>query len=366
MFRSPLFAQLQAAHAQFMDYHGWEIPASFSSVEAEYWALKEAAGVVDLSYRSRLLVRGPDAPRFLHGMVTNEIQQLPVDSGTYTFLLNTQGHILAVARIFRLSGQSFMVDCEPQCRDAIWNALQKHIIADDVELEDRTEAIACLGIEGPCAREVLREAVGFDPPHMRLLDYLELADETTRLAHASLSVEEGFWIWVPPDRIAELWQRALESASRIGGRPVGLAAREICRIEAGVPRYGVDMDDKTLPQETGQIHAISFTKGCYIGQEVVERIRSRGHVNRKLVGLLLEGKQDISPGAPVSAAGQQVGAVTSVTYSFGLRRTIALAYVRQEHAQAGKSVAVGAAPAEIVPLPFFMTWWGPTPGSPSA
>lgn len=355
MSRSPLFAQLQAAQAQFADYYGWEIPARFDSTEVEYRALKEAAGIVDLSHRGRLLIRGRDAPRFLHGMVTNEIQRLAVGGGTYAFLLDVHGHILADAHIFRLSEESFLLDCDPQCKEAIRQALERHIIADDVELQDQSGAIACLGIEGPCAREVLREAIEFDPPHMRLLDHLRVEDETRRLAHVSLSGGDGFWIWAPPDQIASLWPKTLEAGSRIGARPVGLDALEICRIEAGIPRYGADMDQKTLPQETGQMHALSFTKGCYLGQEVVERIRSRGHVNRKLVGLLLEGKQDIPPQAAILSGGQQVGTITSATYSFGLRRSIALGYVRREPAESGQAVAVGAAPAEIVPLPFFTT-----------
>ncbi|MBI4464211.1 MAG: hypothetical protein HY647_05855, partial [Acidobacteria bacterium] len=199
MLQSPLFEQLKAAQAQWMEYYGWEVPACFASVEAEYWALKEAAGILDLSHRGRLLVRGSDAPRFLHSMVTNDVQRLAIGSGTYAFLLDAQGHILADARIFRLSEESFWLDSEPQCKDVIARALERHIIADDVQLQDQGDTVACLGIEGPCAREVLRDAVEFDPPHMRLLDHLKLEDGTLLLAHASLSGEEGFWIWGPPD-----------------------------------------------------------------------------------------------------------------------------------------------------------------------
>lgn len=366
MPRSPLFAKLQSAQAQFTDYHGWEIPSSFGSVEAEYWALKEGAGLLDCSHRGRLRVHGQDAPRFLHGMVTNEIRQLPVGKGNYAFLLDVRGHILADVCVFRLAEQSYWLDCEPQLKEGIRQILERHIIADLVEVEDPSTTLACLAVEGPCAREIVREVLGFDPPHMHLLDHMDLEDARARLARAALSGEEGYWIWVAPDGIADLWDKALESGARIGVRPVGWQALEICRMEAGVPRYGVDMDEKTLPQETGQMHALSFTKGCYLGQEVVERIRSRGHVNRKLVGLLFEGKQEVAPQTPVMGGGQSVGILTSSAYSFGLRRTIALAYLKREHAEAEKAVRVGNLFAEVSPLPFFTPSQGANSNSPSA
>jgi folate-binding protein YgfZ len=144
---------------------------------------------------------------------------------------------------------------------------------------------------------------------------------------------------------------------------VGHLAAEICRIEAGLPRYGAEINDKTLPQETGQLQALSYTKGCYLGQEIVERIRARGHVNRKLVGLLFDGPQEVAPGADLHAGGNFVGSVTSVAYSYGLRRTIALAMVRREasepgtflqvSASAGEGAAEAGLEAEVASLPIF-------------
>ena len=352
MPRSPLFGKLEASNARFVDYHGWEIPASFGSVEDEYWALQEAAGLADVSHRGRLVVRVEDAPRFLHGMVSNEVKELTPGCGNYAFVLDPHGHILADVRVLRLDAQSFLLDCEPQLSDVIRQQLDHHIIADAVELEDWSAQLACLALEGPCAREVLREALGFDPPHMHPLEHIYLDDLAARLLHTSACGAEGYWILVPPDRAADLWRKALEAGAGFGLRLVGFEAVEIRRIEAGLPRYGADLDVKTLPQETGQFHALSFTKGCYIGQETVERIHSRGHVNRQLVGLLLEGKRDIAPNTMALAAGHPSGFITSAAYSYGLRRTIALAYLRRESAHPGTSVMVGADAAEVTPLPF--------------
>lgn len=353
MLRSPLWARLPATGAQWTESQGWEVPASFGSVEAEYWALKEAAGLLDLSHRGRLLVQGKDAPRFLHGMVTNEVQGLGAGQGNYAFVLDVQGHILADARVFRLDAASYWMDCDPQRTEVIRQALERHIIADKVAVEDQSSALACLALEGPCAREVLREAIGFDPPHMRQLEHLELPDLSLRLAWASLSGEDGYWVWAAADRLESIGKKALEAGAPLGARPVGRDAVEICRIEAGRPRYDADMNEKTLPQETGQMHALSFTKGCYLGQEVVERIRSRGHVNRKLTGLLFEGPQAVRAGTEILVAGQSVGNVTSAAYSFGLRRTIALGMLRREHAEPGTTVMAGDLAAEVASLPFF-------------
>jgi len=179
-----------------------------------------------------------------------------------------------------------------------------------------------------------------------------------RVLRASISGAEGYWILAAPEKAVEFWRKASQSRARkqadneLGVRPVGFDAVEIRRTEAGIPRYGLDMDSKTLPHETGQMHALSFTKGCYIGQETVERIHSRGHVNRQLVGLRFEGKCEVARDMMVLVKGHPSGFVTSTTYSFGLRRTIALAYLRRESAEPGTVVQVNNQDGEVAALPF--------------
>jgi folate-binding protein YgfZ len=266
----------------------------------------------------------------------------------------------------RLDAETFLLDCEPQLLEVIRQRLDHHIIADAVELEDQTAQLACLAVEGPRAGEVLKQALGFDLPAMRPLEHVHRADLAARIVRASISGAEGYWILAPADKAAEFWQKALEAVGEsvnqsrdrqeagpeVNLRPVGFEAVEIRRIEAGIPRYGLDMDSKTLPQETGQLHAISFTKGCYIGQETVERIHSRGHVNRQLVGLRFEGKCGVARDMMVLVKGHPSGFITSAAYSFGLRRTIALAYLRRESAEPGTSAMIGSDPAEVTALPF--------------
>ncbi|MBI3934261.1 MAG: aminomethyl transferase family protein [Acidobacteria bacterium] len=367
MATSAVLEKLAVAEAQWMVQDGCKMPASFASVEEEYWALKESAGLMDLSHRGKLLVRGQDAPRFLHGMVTNEVKEMKPGRGNYAFFVDVHGHIQADASILRLDSDSYWIDCDRAHAETIRQTLEKYIIADDVEVVDQTAALACLAIEGPCSLEVLREAIGFEPPHMLPLEHLEVPDLNLRLARASISGEFGYWLWGAAEQLAEVWKKGAKAGAALGARPVGWLASEICRIEAGVPRYGADMNDKTLPQETGQLHAISYTKGCYLGQEIVERIHARGHVNRKLVGLLFEGRQDVPPGTDLTAGGQSVGRITSAAYSYGLRRTIALGMVRRESSEPGTFLMAGSPgafdsatgpaaagfEAEVASLPFF-------------
>ncbi len=164
MPKSPLFDEYAALEPKLMDYHGWEIASRFSSVEEEYRALHggagPGAGMVDLSHRARLLVHGEDTPRFLHGMVSNEVKDLEVGHGNYAFVLDPKGHILADARVLRLDAESYLLDCEPQLLEVIRQQLDHHLIADAVELEDQSAQLACIAVEGPRAAEVIRRAAG--------------------------------------------------------------------------------------------------------------------------------------------------------------------------------------------------------------
>jgi folate-binding protein YgfZ len=333
-----------------------QLPAADSAPEEEYWALKEASGLIDLSHRGRLVVRGKDAARLLHGMVTNDVKALQPGRGMEAFFLNVQGHIQADARIFRLDDSTFWLDLEPSRVEVVRQILEKHIIADDVTVEATGPAAGCIAIEGPCALEVLREAIGFDPPNMLTLEHMELRDGSLnplRVARASFSGESGYWLWSSVERLADIWRNAARAGAPLGARAVADVAIDTCRIEAGIPRYGADMDDKTLPHETGRMHALSFTKGCYLGQEIVERVRSRGRVNRKLAGLLFEGRQGVAAGANLTTKEDAAGKITSVAYSYGLRRTIALGMLRPEAAEPGTQLTANGTPAEVTTLPFF-------------
>jgi folate-binding protein YgfZ len=307
-------------------------------MSAGYDALRASAAWLDLSTRGRIYATGGDSARLLHAMTTNHVQQLQPGRGCYAFFLNAQGHILADVNLLRLEDR-FLLDTEPETRELVYRHLDKYIIADDVVLEDVSAALACLAVEGPNASAVLA-AVGAPVPDA---DYAHAAWSGGIIERASSTGQPGFRIFVPVQAKAE-WIGRLES---VGAVPATLDEARTVRLEQGKPRYGDDICNTTLPQETRQTDAVNFAKGCYLGQEIVERIRSRGHVNRLLVKLEIEGEEQLPNGAEIEAEGKESGEVSSSAFSPGLGKTVALAYVRAQYAAAGTVLSVAGRAAII-------------------
>jgi tRNA-modifying protein YgfZ len=298
---------------------------------AGYDALRAAAAWLDLSARGRIYATGSDRARLLHAMTTNHVQQLEPGMGCYAFFLNAQGHIQADVNLLCLADR-FLLDTEPETRERVFRHLDKYIIADDVTLEDVTESLACLAVEGPNSGAVLA-TLGAPTP---AADYGHAEWDGAIIQRASSTGEPGFRLFMPAAARAE-WIARLESQ---GAVTATADEARVVRLEHGKPRYGEDIFDTTLPQETRQMHAVHFTKGCYLGQEIVERIRSRGHVNRLLVKLEVESNEPLTRGANVELNGAQVGEVTSSAFSPALSKTVALAYVRAQCAVEGTLLRV--------------------------
>lgn len=270
---------------------------------AGYEALRSSAAILDLTGRGALRVTGDDRARLLHAISSNHIERLQPGQGCYAFFLNAQGRILADANILCFSDH-LLLDTEPETRESLCKHVDKYIIADDVTIEDTAPAV--LGIEGPAASEVLSKAGAALPAE----DYAHTQWDGITVARISFTGAVGYRIWLAPDAKEEMFARlALPRATAEDAR--------IVRLEHGKPRYGEDITDVTLPQESRQMHAVSFNKGCYLGQEIVERIRARGQVHRNLVRLEFDG-------APPTQA-----QITSQAYSPALGKMVALAYVRE-------------------------------------
>lgn len=274
-----------------------------------YRALRDGAAWLDLSSRGKIAATGEDRARFLHAMSTNHIQQLAPGGGCYAFFLNVQGRIQADANVLCLEDR-FLLDTEPETRERLRQHLEKYIIADDVTLEDISGQLAAVGLEGPEAEGLLLR-LGAPAPQA---GYSHKRWEEAIVARISFTGAPGFRIFLPSAQKEELVGR-LQSAGAVSAGPEDA---RIVRLEHGKPRYGEDILDTTLPQETRQMHAIHFNKGCYLGQEIVERIRARGHVNRRLEAVQL------NPGE------KPAGEVTSSALSPALGKTVALAYVRAQ------------------------------------
>lgn len=353
--RTPLADLHRARSATLVNYHGAEVPAHFTDPRAEHLAVRQAAGLFDFSFRAKLVLTGEDRVKFLHRILSNDIKNLTSGHGTYALLLNAQGHILADLRIYA-DDDRLWVDTDADLAGKAAAILRRYIIADRVEIEPRQ--LSSVALQGPRSREIAQKLFGtrWEPLEQEMDHRLtDFSGQPARILRLSSTGEEGYEIWLEPAAAARFWESALVEGTAAGLVPCGIEALESLRIEAGIPRYGPDFGEDTLPLEAGLLNALSFNKGCYIGQEIVERARSRGHVNWKLVGLHLDpGASMPQPGDAVIMDGKPVGEVTSACFSVTLGAPLALAYVRREVSEPGSTLALpGGAAAKVAPTPFY-------------
>ena len=350
--RSPL-ADYHLSHgATLGEYHGAVVPARYSDPKAEHEAVRKAAGIFDFCFRAKFAAKGKDHASFLHNMLSNDVQGLTPGKGTHATLLNVKGHIVADLRIYREKDR-ILVDTDADLRDKTIETLNRYIIMDDVELQPLE--LFALAVQGPSSRALLATSLQIDLAKLEEFDHLQMNcfGFPVHVVRASSTGEEGYELWAGAEGLAPAWEVLCAQA-----HPCGTDALEALRIEAGIPRYGPDLGEDTLPLEAGLFSALSFNKGCYLGQEIVERARSRGHVNWKLVGLFVDAPAPPASGETLFSADEknakQLGEITSAAFSPTLGRMLALAYVRREVSHPGtKLVLASGAPAEVRELPFY-------------
>jgi len=343
--------------AIFSERDGWRLPDHFGSAAEEYRAVRSAAGLIDLSHRGLLQFTGPDRLSFLQGMLSNDLKVLKPFEGQYAALLTQQGKVIADVRVL-CSLNSFYLDFWENLQDKILAHLNRYLVADDVEIADRSAEYSTLSVQGPRSEALFRSLLGSVQLPGQPLGHTMVNIEGSPICvvHAGHTGESGYDLIIPLKDLALIARRLTDLGGSISARWIGEQAQNILRIEAGIPRYGIDFSEDNLLLEVGIDNAVSFTKGCYLGQEVVERIRSRGHVNKKLCGLLLEGKAPAHTGDRVQSDGQAIGVLTSSVLSPRLERAIALGYVHKDFWTPGTALTVvhdGAARrATVASLPF--------------
>lgn len=336
-----------------MAYHGAEVPARFTDPAAEHRSVRTAEGLFDFCFRSKFTLTGEHRVRFLHRIISNDVKSLAPGQGVYAALLSAQGRILADFYVYA-DADRLWIDTDADLAAKAMAILRRYVIGDRVVVEPGD--VGAVSVQGPGSRRALQSlfAAGLEESAVRDELSHTSAEFDGRPAHVvrrSSTGEEGYEIWLEPAALRSFWTRALEA----GVAPCGVEALESLRIEAGIARYGPDFGEDTLPLEAGLLNALSFNKGCYIGQEIVERARSRGHVNWKLAGLRF------APAAAVPAPGEklrksdgaEIGEITSACFSPALGRPLALGYVRREVSEPGTSLnCAGGATAEVAGLPF--------------
>ena len=302
-----------------------------------------------MSWQAKLVLTGEDRVRWLNGMVTNNVRDLAVGHGVYNFLLTAQGRIVADLTAYN-RGDHILVTSDRSQTAAITEMFDRYIIMDDVEVADISDKLSAVGLAGPQAAATLKQA-GIDgaqlaPGQVLDLVWQDIGITVARNTHPNF---EGYEIWFAAEQAATVW----DGLTRHSAIPVGSEALEWYRIARGVPRYGLDLSQRDLPQETEQKHALNFTKGCYIGQEIVERIRARAILHRTFTGFLVEGNPPQS-GTKIKDGEKNIGEVTSaarIPFPDG-ERTIALGYLRREFESPGTSVQIGEQKATVQSIPF--------------
>jgi folate-binding protein YgfZ len=287
-------------------------------------------------------------------MLSNDVARLQPGQGTYAALLTQQGKIVSDVRVYVLTDEMWL-DVPATRVAAVRESLERYIIADDVEFVDAPCWQPLVAVEGPQAGRVILAVTGEAADDLVPFAHREFTFDGShvRITAVSHTGERGYLICGDAAPAARLW----EQCHAAGAEPVGMETLDVLRIEAGIPWHGRDMDDSTLIAEAGLDAAISYKKGCYLGQEVVERVAARGQVHRKLVGLVCEGRRVPSADAKLMSGGKEVGWITSATWSIARSAVIALGYVRREHWEPGSEVQVvlpdGTLAAHVAGLPFY-------------
>jgi len=292
--------------------------------------LREHAAWLDLSGRGKIRATGEDRARLLHAMTTQQVEQMKPGDGAYAFFLNAQWRILGDAHLFCFE-EHFLLDTEPETRQKLFEHVDRYIIADDVTLEDLTEKMATIAVEGPQAASVLEKLSAPIPE----TPYQTRAWGDRIIARVSSTGSEGYFVFFPASGRPEL-------ADQLAGVPEASADdARLVRIEYGRPRYGEEITERYLVQETGQTHAVNFTKGCYLGQEIVERVRSRAQIHRVLRRLEIDALHPPAAGTKLTSDGRDAAEIVSSAFSPALGKVVALAYVRVALAELGTELRLG-------------------------
>lgn len=330
-------------------------------LSVEYSAVRDGgAGLIDLSSRGRILVSGAEAVMFLNGLITNDLKTLAMNSWMPAAFANVQGRLLAVVRIIHRE-DGFLIDTEAATHQTVLKLLDRFTLAGDFRVADLTSETTTLSVQGRKAAEVIAAAIGEQASNIERQEAVRAQQnngQTTTVIRATHTAEDGFDLFVNSGGVEKLRDSLIAG----GAQRISEEVAETLRIEAGIPSYGVDMDETTIVNEANLEDAVSFTKGCYLGQEIIVRIKHRGHVAKKMTGVVLENSATVESGAKIhSLEDHEIGKVTSSRFSPRLDLTLALGYVKYDYLPPGTDVKVLSSGSEwagkVAELPFIRGSW---------
>ncbi|MFQ5670227.1 MAG: glycine cleavage system aminomethyltransferase GcvT [Acidobacteriota bacterium] len=355
--RTTLFECHRDLGARFTPFAGWEMPVQYAGVLAEHRAVRQAAGLFDVSHMGEIEVSGGGALAFLEWMTPNRVASLRAGQAQYTALLSEQGTFIDDLLVYRLGDQRFLlvVNAANRKKDLDW--LEAHA-RPAAQLRDVSAGFGLLALQGPMGARIIERLFGQIPARLQPFHFVEFPHEgkTILISRTGYTGEDGFELYIPPAQACDLWTRLLEEGRPGGLQPVGLGARDTLRLEAALCLYGHDIDSTVTPWEAGLSFIVKMDKGDFIGRKALE-LQKKDGVRRRLAGLVMEGRGVPRPGYKVLCAGNPCGEVTSGTHSPTLGKGIALAYlpteVRQEPLEFAIVIRERAVEARVVSLPFY-------------
>ncbi len=344
------------------DFQGRPAVLHYGDAAAEYRAVRTAVGMSDLSGRGKLRMTGADRKRFLHRVVTNDVEQLGAGEGVYACMLTPQGKIISDMTV-HVRGEDLLIDVEPGMADVLRDTLDRYALMDDVEITDVTDRYGLIGVSGRGADDCISGLAGPLPPLPPGGNAeIERNGVPATVARTHRTGERDYDIYVPAESADEIWKTLLAGAGDgeddvVSCVPIGYETLEVLRVEAGIPRCAVELDERIIPNEAVKDRAVSFTKGCYIGQEPVVMMEHRGRPNRLLSGLAIEGRTLPARNAVIRKDGKDAGWITTAVRGRAVDGIIALGFVRRRSMASGGPFEVevegGPARAEIADLPFY-------------
>jgi folate-binding protein YgfZ len=351
--KSALASAQEELGASFGQFYGWQMAEKYSQIESEVRNVRSNVGLIDLSFAGVIKTSGKEAVQFLQGLVTNDVKLLEPGKGMRAAFLTGHGKIRALALILGLGGE-FLIVNEPQTHEKVFQYIFPFSYAGDFPVDDASEQYQILSLQGQNSLLVLKE-VCFEPvPQLNRYEWVEtlIAGQKVLIVNHSRTGESGFDILVPKSGIGDVWDFLLLKGQFHGLQPFGLKALEVLRIEARIPVYNVDIDEGNMMLEAGLEDAVSFTKGCYTGQEAVAMATYRGHVSKRLSLIAFASDAQIAIGEKLLANAKELGTITSLAKSETLNQTLALACVKYGFFEEGTQVQVetqqGTVTGEII------------------
>ncbi|MFZ5651680.1 MAG: glycine cleavage system aminomethyltransferase GcvT [Bacillota bacterium] len=354
--KTPLYDVHAAAGAKIIEFGGWAMPVQYSGILEEHRAVRERAGLFDVSHMGEIEVRGPEAESFLQGIITNDVSVMEDGRIIYSLMCNEGGGVVDDILVYRLSAGRYMlvVNASNTVKDLEWIKGRARGNAGVADISGET---ALLALQGPKSADILGPIAGFSPDSVRYYRFREgeVAGVRCLVSRTGYTGEDGFELCLPAGDAARVWQALMESGRPLGLLPAGLGARDTLRFEASLPLYGHELDDSINPLEAGLGRFVKLAKGDFTGREAL-LIKSREGLSRRLAGLRMEDRGIPRAGYMVAIGGSPAGRVTSGTYSPTLDANLAMAYL-PSGTKEGDSVSVlirgRECRARVVPMPFY-------------